>query len=264
MARPRGAIPAPRHVLARLMPHVPTATPPDSLIVVPPGLQAWGNHQYGDCVTAEECAAKAADSFHKRAPEILISNSIAIEWASRHGVLNGAMLPDVMDMMASDGIIGPDGTVWKDGGYSTVDWTSPDALKAAICTGPVKLGVAANQLEQAYQGVNGWHLVGASVDQNLDHCVSLFGYGTASDVFKGFVLPVPQGIDPSTFGYILFTWGTLGFVDQATVTNISGEAYVRNPTTPGLPAPPPPPTPPVNPVRLAPGTYAVNGTITVD
>jgi hypothetical protein len=264
MPKFRGAIAAPRHVLARLQPHTPAGPPPPEVLVIPGGMSIWGNDRFGDCVTAEEAAAKLAYSCQEGGAPLILSDAIVIQWANRHGVLNGAMLPDVMDAMARDGILGPDGRVYHDGPYRTVDWTSSAALQSAIAVGPVKLGVSANQLENVVQGVNGWHLIGAGVDQNLDHCVSLFGYSTAQRFYERLVLPVPQGIDPATPGFLLFTWGTVGFVDQATITAISGEAYVRLPTTPEQPMPSPPPPPPPGPIALAPGTYTVNGVLTVE
>lgn len=263
MPKPRGAIPAPRHVLARIQPHAPVTQPPAEVIVFPIGLSIWGNDRYGDCVTAEEAAAKAAYSVKVGAPTLLMSDQVVLNWAAQHGVLNGAQLPEVMDWMARDGMLGPNGTVYHDGPYRTVDWTSTAALQAALAVGPVKLGVAANQLESAVHGVNGWHLIGAQTDQNLDHCISLFGYGTASRIYEAMVLPVPNGIDPASQGFIAFTWGVCGFVDQATITAICGEAYVRIPTTPETVPPTPTPPPPQPPSPLPPGTYQITGTVTL-
>ena len=54
----------------------------------------WGNDVHGDCVTAEEAFAKACNS-----PEIFISEADVIAWATRHGVLEGANLTEVMTWM---------------------------------------------------------------------------------------------------------------------------------------------------------------------
>jgi hypothetical protein len=36
---------------------------------------------------------------------------------------------------------------------------------------------------------------------------------------------------PAGLGYALFIWGAIGIVDRQSLMNITGEAWVRNPTT---------------------------------
>ena len=47
--------------------------------------------------------------------------------------------------MVSDGF-DQDGQIYDDGHRQSVDWNTPGVLKDAISQGPVKLGVAADQL----------------------------------------------------------------------------------------------------------------------
>src|ERR1700748_1387700 len=105
----RGALPSPRHALAGATPFAPTIGAPPNFIVKPAQISMWGNDVHGDCVTAEEAFAKACNS-----PEIFISDADAIGWATRHGVLEGANIAQVMTWMQSDGFSG-DNVIYDDG-----------------------------------------------------------------------------------------------------------------------------------------------------
>lgn len=221
----RGAIPTPRHKLAAAVPFVPVVAPPTSYLWLPVTLEMWGNNEYGDCVTAEEAFAKACYS-----PEILISNQEAITWASQHGVLNGAVLSDVLEMMESSGFQ-QSGYIYDDGTHNSVDWTDAGTLEAAIAQGPVKLGVAADQLEKAYTGKNGWFATGFTTDTNEDHCTSACGYGSIQWLAQQLGVTVPTTIDGTAPGYGLFTWSTVGIIDVPSMLAITSEAWLRTPTT---------------------------------
>jgi len=114
-----------------------------------------GDDVHGDCVTAEEAFAKACNN-----PEIFISDAEVIAWATKHGVLEGASLTQVMTWMQSDGFV--DGSVvYDDGPYFSVGWTNAGTLQSAISSGPVKIGVAADQIENAWRTTGGqWRPVG--------------------------------------------------------------------------------------------------------
>jgi hypothetical protein len=60
----------------------------------------WGNDVHGDCVTAEEAFAKACHS-----PEIFIGDQVVIQWATQHGVLEGANLHEVLQWMQTGGFV---------------------------------------------------------------------------------------------------------------------------------------------------------------
>ena len=94
----RGAIPSPRSALAAAVPYTALIGAPPDLIMKPQKISWWGNYVHGDCVTAEEAFAKACNN-----PEIFISDAEVIAWATRHGVLEGAHLTQVMTWMQNDG-----------------------------------------------------------------------------------------------------------------------------------------------------------------
>src|SRR3954462_9233346 len=119
----RGATASPRSTLAAAAPYLALIGAPPNLIMKPQRISMWGNDVHGDCVTAEEAFAKACNH-----PEIFIPESEVIAWATRHGVLEGAYLPDVLTWMQNDGF-SAGGSIYKDGTHSTVDWTNAGILQ---------------------------------------------------------------------------------------------------------------------------------------
>ncbi len=209
----------------------------------------WGNDQYGDCVTAEEGFAKACYS-----PEIFIDPAILISWAGKHGWLNGANLPPVMDAMAQSGFkVGSQ--LYNDGPYTTVDYSNEMALQSAIALGPVKLGMAAGALPSGAGNNQGWYAIKAVPDNNEDHCTALSGYGPAAWLYQQLGVPLPSGVTWPTMCYLFYTWSTIGVVSHDWIMGCVGEAWVRNPTTVGVPPLTPPPvadeagSPPLHPPR---------------
>jgi hypothetical protein len=224
----RGALPAPRHVLAASTPFAPKIAAPLNFITIPAQLSIWGNDVHGDCVTAEEAFAKACNS-----PEIFIPEAEVIGWAKDHNYLEGAYLTDVMKTMQNDGF-DDSGYNYDDGGYASVDWTNAAHLQSAIALGPVKLGVAADQLEKAYGttgGRSGWFATGFHSDSNEDHCVSLCGYGTIAWLASQLKVAVPAGVDGTKPGYAMFTWNSIGIIDVPSMVAMTQEAWLRQPTT---------------------------------
>ena len=224
----RGAKPTPRSLLAASVPHRATAGAPPNFIVVPPRLSFWGNDVHGDCVSAEEAFAKACDS-----PETFIPESDVIAWATRHGVLEGAFLPEVMQWMQADGFA-EGAFTYDDGPHFSVNWTDSTILKSAISKGPVKIGVAANQIEAAWnrgERRSGWFGTGFQPDSAEDHCVSLCGYGTIAWLAQQLHVQVPQAVDGTKPGYAMFTWNSIGIVDEPSMIAVTHEAWLRQPTT---------------------------------
>jgi hypothetical protein len=224
----RGAMPTPRHELAAATPHAVRVGAPPNFITVPAKISMWGNDVHGDCVTAEEAFAKACNN-----PEIFIPDSDVIAWATRHGVLEGAYLTQVMQWMQNDGFV-QDSFVYNDGPYYSVNWTNDSILQSAISQGPVKIGVAANQIETAWRttsGHTGWFGTGFHSDANEDHCVTLCGYGTLSWLAQQLHVTVPGGIDGSKAGYAMFTWNSIGIIDGPSLLAVTHEAWLRQPTT---------------------------------
>lgn len=235
---PRGAKPSPRHKLIGAPQHQPLADVPAQIAYVPATLDMWGNNQFGDCVTAEECFAKACHS-----PEIFVTSADAEAWAKAHGYLNGADLVSVLTTMQTSGLPSG-GAVYDDGPYSSVDYSNEAALQSAISVGPVKIAIDANALPSTAGSQQGWYAVGGSPNQypNTDHCVSICGYGPAQYLYSQLQLPTPAAL-ANTSGYLVFTWSSIGFVDHAWLMSTTAEAWLRNPTTVGGPTPTPSPSP---------------------
>jgi hypothetical protein len=223
MPRPRGAFPSPRHILAAATPHnIISGEPPAQFLRKPSQLSFWLNDVDGDCVTAEE-------AFKCSCGGVLISDEEVLNWATSRGVLNGAFLPDVMGMMHKHGFQ-QGGEVYGGGKHESVDWTNEALLQNAIWEGPVKIGVAAGQLENVVPNppANGWIATGFTEDQNEDHCVSLCGYGEIGWLANelGVGSPVPG----NTPAYAMFTWSSIGIIDRASLLAICWEAWIRTPS----------------------------------
>lgn len=228
MALPRGARPSPRHRLAAAAPHRIVGVTPSQAFWKPCQLSMWKNDIDGDCVTAEEAFAKACSS-----PQVFITDDTVLAWATAGGFLNGADLDTVLQAMQSGGFQ-QDGKTYDDGPASAVDWTNSEVLQNAIWIGPVKIGIAADQVEAAYEAggtKSGWVGTGFTTDQNEDHCVSICGFGTFAYLAEQIGVSLPDGIDPNTQGYAIFTWDSLGIIDVPSLLAICGEAWVRNPGT---------------------------------
>jgi hypothetical protein len=224
----RGAKPSPRHKLAGATPHVLTGPTPEDMLRIPSKLSMWLNDIDGDCVTAEEAFAKAC-----WLPEIFITPEEVQTWATAHGVLNGAVISEVLEWMQTKGFVQA-GISYYDGPHVSVDWTNAELLRNAIHIGPVKIGVAADQLQNVVVGdppANGWIATGFSADQNEDHCVSLCGFGTMSWLAERLEVKLPGTVDPSSPSYGLFTWSSIGIIDVPSMLAITSEAWLRKPTT---------------------------------
>lgn len=228
MARYRGARPSPRHRLAAARPHKIIGVTPTQWLWKPAQLSFWLNNIDGDCVSSEECFAKGCGT-----PSIFITDDTVLAWATKNGVLNGADLTQVLDLMQNAGFV-QDGVTYDDGPFASVDWTDAGVLQNAIAQGPVKIGVAGDQLENAVPEppTNGWLATGFTADTNEDHCVSLAGYGTISWLLSqlgGGALPA--GLDGTLPGFALFTWSSIGIIDVPSLLAIIGEAWLRTPTS---------------------------------
>jgi hypothetical protein len=219
--------------LAAATPHTSLVGAPPNFLTIPRQLSSWGNFDHGDCVTAEEAFAKACHQ-----PEILISDQEVIRWAAKHGVLEGAYLHQVMQWMQRDGFHQGE-HAFDDGQIYSVDWTNASVLNSAISKGPVKVGVAATQLETAWRTTNGqtgWFGLAFQNDHAEDHCVSLCGYGPLAWLAGQLKVAVPAGTDGTKLGYAMFTWNSIGIVDQRSMIAITHEAWLRDPTTVEKPA----------------------------
>jgi hypothetical protein len=219
------------------MPHIPdpNISVPSSFLMWPTEMSSWNNYVYGDCVTAEEAFAKAT-----AAPQIFIPLDTVVAWATSNGYLNGANLTSVMTSMQKSGF--PyNGRTYNDGGYNSVNWTNAAILQSAIFSqGPVKIGVGAGDFQSNAHGLvtpgtSGWAMYDYPTGEGEDHCTSLCGFGTLAELvalFKqhGVTVNVPAGM-PTGLCYAMFSWNSIGIIDQQSMLNMTYEAWVRNPVT---------------------------------
>jgi hypothetical protein len=224
MARARGAKPSPRHRLAGATPHRIVGETPAQYFWRVAQLSMWLNDVDGDCVTAEEAFKDGCS------PGVFITDDTVRAWATANGFLNGADLITVLDLMQTNGFQ-QDGQTFGDGPPLSVDWTNADILHNAIVQGPVKIGIAADQLDKVVPNppTNGWVAQGFQPDSNEDHCVSLSGFGPIYWLLEQIGAPLPDGVDGTLPGLAMFTWKSIGVIDVPSMLAITGEAWLRVP-----------------------------------
>ena len=233
---PSSEFPTPNHELAAARPYRTDGPAPESFITWPVGISFWGNEQTGNSSWAEEAFAKACAE-----PKVLIPNEVVRLTSRECGSSNFA------GFMQTHGFQ-MDHKAYLDGPFNSVDWTNATALNSAIAhVGPVKIGIAAANLTSGAQGqvtpgTSGWAIYGLPAGQPENHCASLFGYGPLAALVgffeqHGVNVNLPPGM-PEGVCYPMFIWGSIGIIDRHSLMNITGEAWVRNPTTIVKTAPP--------------------------
>ena len=226
---PSGEFPTPNQELAAAEPYRASGAAPESFIAWPIKIGFWGNDKVSNSSWAEEALAKACAE-----PKVSIPTDVVLFTSRECGSSNFAAFMQTHGFRM-------DRKAYLDGPFNSIDWTNAAALNGAIANvGPVKIGVASANLASGRQGqvtpgTSGWAIYGLPADQPENHCASLCGYGPLAalvDLFERHKVNVnlPSGM-PTGLCYAMFTWGSIGIVDQRSLMNITGEAWVRNPTT---------------------------------
>jgi hypothetical protein len=226
---PSGEFPSPNYELAAARPYKTRGAPPESFIAWPIEIGFWGNEQVSNSSWAEEAFAKACAE-----PKVFISTDVVLFASRECGASNFAEFMQTHGFQTDD-------NAYLDGPFNSVSWTNAAVLNHAIANvGPVKIGVASENLVsgphgRVTPGTSGWAIRGLLTGKPENHCASLCGYGPLAaliDLFerRGVNVNLPSGM-PTGLCYAMFTWGSVGIVDQQSLMNITGEAWVRNPTT---------------------------------
>jgi len=226
---PSGEFPSSNHELAAAQPYKASGAAPESFLVWPIEIGFWGNDKVSNSSWAEEAFTKACAE-----PKVFVPTDVVLLTARECSSSNFARFMQTQGFQI-------DGTAYLDGPFNSINWTNTAALNGAIANvGPVKIGVASAHLAscphgQVRPGTSGWAIYDLPASQPENHCASLCGYGPLAalvDLFEryGVNVNVPSGMPPGLC-YAMFSWGSIGIVDQQSLMNITGEAWVRNPTT---------------------------------
>lgn len=226
---PSGKFPRPNHELAAARPFRARGSAPESFIAWPVGIDYWGNDSLSNSTWAEEAFVKACCE-----PKVFIPTDVVLHTSRECGSSNFAAFLQKHGFHMGH-------KAYLDGPFNSVDWTNAATLNAAIANaGPVKIGVASANLAsgpegQVTPGTSGWAICGLPTGQSENHCASLCGYGTLAalvNLFEqyGVKVNLPSGM-PAGLCYAMFTRGSIGVIDRQSLMNITGEAWVRNPTT---------------------------------
>lgn len=226
---PSGAFPSPNQELAAAQPYKASGGAPESFLAWPMEIGLWDNEAPGVSIWAEEAFAKAC-----AAPKVFVPPELVRITARECGLSNFARFMQAHGFQI-------DGIAYLDGPFNSIDWTDIAALNGAIANvGPVKIGIPSALLTAGAHGsvtpgTSGWALYGFPPDQRENHCASLCGYGplvALAGLFErnGIKVNVPSGMPPGLC-YAVAAWGSVGIIDHQSLMNITGEAWVRNPTT---------------------------------
>jgi hypothetical protein len=225
---PSGEFPSPNHELVVATPYTGDAAP-ESFLIWPVEIGFWGNDRMPNSLWAEEAFAKACAE-----PRVFVPVDVVMLAAQECASANFS------EFMQTHGFrLAP--KAYITGPFLSIDWTNAAALNSAIANvGPVKVGVASVNLTsgphgKVTPGTSGWAIYGLPSNQTENHCASLCGYGPLAalvDLFTrhGIGVDLPSGM-PAGLCYAMFTWGSIGIVDRQSLMNVTGEAWVRNPTT---------------------------------
>ena len=198
-------------------------------------MSSWNNYTYGDCVTAEEAFAKAT-----AAPQIFIPEATAVAWATANGYLNGAGLSAVLTTMQTNGF--PlNKKRYDDGPHFSVNWTNAATLQSAIYShGPVKIGVGAGDFQSnphglVTPGASGWAMYNypRAKGRITARASAVSGRWRNWSLYSSSIMSpshVPAGM-PTGLCYAMFTWNSIGIIDQQSMLNMTYEAWIRNPVT---------------------------------
>jgi len=226
---PSGEFPTPNHELAAAQPYKATGAAPESFLAWPIEIGSWGNETADNSTWVEEAFAKACAE-----PKIILPSDVVLRTMRECGSSNFARFMQTHGFQIGD-------TAFLDGPFNSVNWTNTATLNGSIATaGPVKIGVASANLAswphgQLTRGMSGWAIYDLPAGQPEDHWASLCGYGPLATLVGlfgryGVNVDVPSGM-PSRLCYAMFTWGSIGIIDEQSLINITGEAWVRNPPT---------------------------------
>jgi len=227
---PSGDFPSPNQELAAAPPYEPGGSAPESFLAWPGGTTSWSNEKAVPSAWAEEAFAKACAQ-----PRVSLPASVVLGAARECGSSNFA------EFLQTQGF-SMDGVTYLNGPFYSVDWTNTAALHGAIAhVGPVKIGIASADLTSGPQhgqvtpATSGWTVCGLPTDPHEDRFASLCGYGSLAALVELFQ---QQGVKtevtpamPAELCYAVFAWDSIGIIDSQSLLNITGEAWVRSPTT---------------------------------
>ena len=226
---PKGEFPSPNQDLADARRYRGGGSVPESFISWPTKIGSWIDEKASSSIWAEEAFAKACAE-----PKVFIPSDAVVSAARECGSSNFAAFMQTHGFQM-------DRKAYLDGPFKLIDWTNLAALNGAIANiGPVKVGVAsagfsAGSHGQAAPRTSGWAIYGLPQGHPGDQCASLFGYAPLAamvDLFRrhGVDVTPPPGM-PAGLAYAIFSSGSIGLIDRQSLMNITGEAWVRSPTT---------------------------------
>ncbi len=227
---PSGEFPTPNQELAGARPYRASSVAPESFLAWPLEIDSWGDKDAANSSWAEEAFAKACAE-----PKVFVPAAVVLSASRECGSSNFAGFMQTRGFRM-------DRKVYLDGPFRLIGWTNAADLNGAIAhVGPVKIGVASANLAsprgEVTPGTSGWAIHGLPARparKSFARAFAATGRWPAlvpiSSRRRGVTVHAPSGM-PTGLCYAMFTWGSIGIVDRQSLMNITGEAWVRNPTT---------------------------------
>ena len=226
---PTGVFPSPNEDLADAERYRAGGSVPESFIAWPTRIGFWGDENGSNSIWAEEAFAKACVE-----PKTFIPTEVVLSASRECGSSNFARFMQTRGFQM-------DRKAYLDGPFRLIDWMNAADLNEAIANiGPVKIGVASGGLSSiphggVTPGTSGWAVYGLPQSQPGDQCASLFGYGpwphwslcssSAGSMRSCRQACLTASPMPCSSG------ARLASSTRQSLMNITGEAWVRSPTT---------------------------------
>lgn len=232
-----GAIPTPRHLLLKATPFLPDFARLDyeEFLHFPEKISIWHNDKYGCCVISEEAFAKGCGEKSE-----FITDDTVMHYLNKYEGKNGVhILYNLIGFSKCLGDASSRGFHQNRKYYHNgkefygVDWTDANTLRQAILKGPIAAGVKSSLLKRDFHTnrQNGWVVTDVKEEESArqDHAVSICGFGSFSSLAKMLKSELPPYVDGKKHGYAMFTWGSIGIVDEQSLLSMTGEAWLRVP-----------------------------------
>ena len=226
---PSGKFPTPNHELGSARRYEARGAAPESFLAWPTRIGSWGGENADGSIWAEEAFAKACAE-----PRVFVPEEAILRASRECGSSNFARFMRTRGFQVN-------GAAYLDGTFRLVNWTNAAVLNSAIAhIGPVKIGVApAGLISGAHgevtPGASGWAVYSVPASEPGAYCASLCGFGPLAALVqlferRGVKVHPPAGM-AGHLCYAMFAWGSIGVIDSQSLMKITGEAWVRDPTT---------------------------------
>jgi hypothetical protein len=188
--------------------------------------QSYTGQPLGDC--AAVALAKYLSVFNRVE---INARAIADWYLSQSPDDDGLNIDDAATALKTVPMLDIAGNPHTIGDHSGIDWTDQNAVMQALtqylC---IDTGVDSSCLENIVGDADGWILAGVPKLTNYDHSIDSFDYGPAGALAEFLKVNLNGKLGQDDFAVSPVTWGTRGIAEFESWCNMTGEAWVFEPT----------------------------------